>query len=574
MSGISLAPFSRMVIHSLYPSDKPVDPWVNGASDKQNGDFSALILLMLAAGAPQKAPATETAGSSSVSIVNQSTNADTFSKLEAMASEANNYGNASNVAKKSLAESRGMALLPDVRFLQGRSRHPQATIGQIEKRPVLIPSGEEGTGVSARLLRDLRPRSEHLFLGTDAFDETTIAKGSTSGLLEDLPEEFSVGVTQRDLFVKDGDQYQPGDEILLGPVPVNDVIEDNLRSRPFNGSSFPYLSPEGFGNGQIEKDLLLNLKDRDQYQPGDEILLGPVSVDDDVIEGNLKIQSRGMHTLFGGDSTAANQTSDQRMMQSMREREIAREPNKKFPGFHDSGSKFLQQSRLYAESELHTRVMPGNGESVGRFLWSDLHPQKEAVSFQDGNNDGSHEALQMAVETPVESSRTGTVIQVAHTWEKVLKTVTRESQSIEWRPVVERVIEEISGRIRIGARQAVLQLDPPELGRLQIDLYMDGDKLAARILTETQESRTLLETHLPELRQALGDIRVELLDVRIDSGSWSGPRGEGQQEPRHETHNGRQTAEDSNQPNRNFKEREESRRPPGILEAGSVSMWA
>jgi hypothetical protein len=506
-----------MVIHSLYPSDIPVDPGVNGASVRQNGDFSVLLLLVLAAALPQNAPARETAGSSSASVANQSTNADPFSNSGARISGANNHGNASNVAEKSLAESNGVVLLPDVQLLEGISRQPEATIGQIENLPTMIPLGEEGTGVSASVPRDLGPRSEHPFFEADRFDETTKAKGATPGAPKDLPEEFSNGLTERDLLLKDHDQYKPGAEILLDPVPI----------------------------------------------------------DDDVIAGNLKIQPREMHTLFGSYSASANQASDYRILQSARELEGGREPNKKFTGSRDTGSKLLQQSRLHAESELSSSAMPGNVERVGEFRSPDAHPQEQGFSSQNNGSDGSHEVLQMAVETSVETAPSGAVIQVAHTWEKILKTEPRESQNIEWRPVIDRVVDEIGGRIRIGGREAVLQLDPPELGRLRIDLHMDGDKLAARILTETQESRTLLETHLPELRQALGEIRVELVDVRIDSGSWSGPRGDGQQEPRHEANSGRQTADNFNHPVRSSSEElEAARRTSSILDVGSVSMWA
>jgi hypothetical protein len=65
------------------------------------------------------------------------------------------------------------------------------------------------------------------------------------------------------------------------------------------------------------------------------------------------------------------------------------------------------------------------------------------------------------------------------------------------------------------------------------------------------------------------------VDVRIDSGSWHGPRGDGQQEPRQEPHDGHQTAYTLNDsPRGDSEERDLLRRSSTVVEAGRVSMWA
>jgi flagellar hook-length control protein FliK len=99
--------------------------------------------------------------------------------------------------------------------------------------------------------------------------------------------------------------------------------------------------------------------------------------------------------------------------------------------------------------------------------------------------------------------------------------------TVPWQPVVERVAGEIVGHLRIGKQEAVIQLDPPELGKIRIDLRIDGDKIEARISAVEHSARALLENHLTELRHALEVGQVRSADVNIDSLSWSGASGSG-----------------------------------------------
>jgi hypothetical protein len=94
-----------------------------------------------------------------------------------------------------------------------------------------------------------------------------------------------------------------------------------------------------------------------------------------------------------------------------------------------------------------------------------------------------------------------------------------------WRPTVERVTGEIVGHIQMNKREAILHLDPPELGKIKIDLHLKGDKLQARIFTEAHEARSLMENHIQDLRQALQANNLDLVDVRVQGG-WHGAMGD------------------------------------------------
>jgi len=85
-----------------------------------------------------------------------------------------------------------------------------------------------------------------------------------------------------------------------------------------------------------------------------------------------------------------------------------------------------------------------------------------------------------------------------------------------WRPVVQRVSEQIVHQVRIGKQQAVIELEPPELGKIKIDLRVEGEQIHARIVAEEQGTKALIESRLGELRQALEVRQVGLANLQVE----------------------------------------------------------
>ncbi|HTM08447.1 MAG TPA: flagellar hook-length control protein FliK [Verrucomicrobiae bacterium] len=93
------------------------------------------------------------------------------------------------------------------------------------------------------------------------------------------------------------------------------------------------------------------------------------------------------------------------------------------------------------------------------------------------------------------------------------------SSNHSWSAVIERLATEISTHAR-GERQEIsLQLEPPELGHVQIQLALDGERLQARITTEFAEAGGLIQSHLQDLRQALQTHSLDLVSIQVDLGS-------------------------------------------------------
>jgi hypothetical protein len=221
-----------------------------------------------------------------------------------------------------------------------------------------------------------------------------------------------------------------------------------------------------------------------------------------------------------------------------------------------------------------------SGAAHGGSLWETIHLGDEAMStnlhggeqgsfFQENQREPTHDSVRAAFE-PL--WRDTAPIQSVPVTDSVPQAPGR---SIHWRPVIEHVASEITGHIRIGKSEAVVQLDPPELGKLHIELRLDGDKVEAHIVVEKQDSSKLIEAHLPELRQAFAENRVEHVEVRIDTGVWNGARGDSQQGQRQQAGDGSQRSHDSRGAGRNNAEESEAARYQlAGRGAGRVSMWA
>jgi len=84
--------------------------------------------------------------------------------------------------------------------------------------------------------------------------------------------------------------------------------------------------------------------------------------------------------------------------------------------------------------------------------------------------------------------------------------------------VVNQVGRQLAFAVRRGDSQVRVQLKPPDLGSIQLDMVMKDHTLKVAMITEHHAVKELLMSHVQELRQALIDQGVELksVDINID----------------------------------------------------------
>ena len=92
--------------------------------------------------------------------------------------------------------------------------------------------------------------------------------------------------------------------------------------------------------------------------------------------------------------------------------------------------------------------------------------------------------------------------------------------------ILERVATEMAARLQLNQREARIQLNPPELGGLKIELVVNGEQVHARIVAEVAEVGSLLKNNMSDLKQALQSQGLDLSSVQVDVSSRGGGHAE------------------------------------------------
>ncbi|RJQ62785.1 MAG: flagellar hook-length control protein FliK, partial [Desulfobacteraceae bacterium] len=84
--------------------------------------------------------------------------------------------------------------------------------------------------------------------------------------------------------------------------------------------------------------------------------------------------------------------------------------------------------------------------------------------------------------------------------------------------VVQQVSRQILHSHQNGVREIQLQLHPPNLGRIQVNIDTTGDAIRVRIVTEQQGAQELIASQSGDLKAVLSEqgLRVEKIDVQYD----------------------------------------------------------
>ncbi|MDZ7784008.1 MAG: flagellar hook-length control protein FliK [Halioglobus sp.] len=91
--------------------------------------------------------------------------------------------------------------------------------------------------------------------------------------------------------------------------------------------------------------------------------------------------------------------------------------------------------------------------------------------------------------------------------------------------------DQLAGRVtmmvRDGQSEARVQLNPPELGRLDIRISTDGDQARIMVMAQGADTRDAIEQALPRLREMLEQSGLQLSRFDVSNGSGSRQGGAG-----------------------------------------------
>ena len=82
-----------------------------------------------------------------------------------------------------------------------------------------------------------------------------------------------------------------------------------------------------------------------------------------------------------------------------------------------------------------------------------------------------------------------------------------------------QVVQQFISMTANGQSRTRLNLHPPELGQIQIEISLESNKLSATLVTETQVVKELMESHLGQLRQHLAQHNLRLENFQVTVGT-------------------------------------------------------
>lgn len=142
-----------------------------------------------------------------------------------------------------------------------------------------------------------------------------------------------------------------------------------------------------------------------------------------------------------------------------------------------------------------------------------------------------------------------------------------------WQAVVNQVADSIVTKVQENSREAHLQLSPPELGRLDIQIIVEGERVQAHIVAESKDVGALIQSHLPELKQALQGHRLDLENIRVDVQTNDGNLNSSSQQFRQDARSSGQGQLTGISPINEVED--EIARPAAPLQhSGRISVWA
>jgi flagellar hook-length control protein FliK len=111
----------------------------------------------------------------------------------------------------------------------------------------------------------------------------------------------------------------------------------------------------------------------------------------------------------------------------------------------------------------------------------------------------------------------GNLVRPAAAKSDVAGAATDQPAALNQDEQIDRLVQVMRASLSRGGSRVSLQLDPPELGQLRVQMQIRGSELTARFETTTETSRDWLQSNLPQLRDSLAAQGLRLVEVTVES---------------------------------------------------------
>lgn len=266
--------------------------------------------------------------------------------------------------------------------------------------------------------------------------------------------------------------------------------------------------PETLHDGEGPRDAKVADRSRAEVLPGEAIRNGECPPDPKIVDGVSRCANESQRGLSTSRSTTAETP----------------------PGMNAAG--MAPAAPTGPGSQVPGSVSPSPAELIGRSLIRGQGGQggQGGLGGLGGQNDGAPLRADRAPMTPQRGSDAADGREAAKSKPTMRSGSPTTEAEADNAPETnfERIVRSIRMHQGSHRSQAILELDPPELGRVRIEAHLTGQRLELQIHTETPEAKQVLAERIVELRQALENHGLEWGEL-----SWlQDETGEPEDQPR------------------------------------------
>src|SRR5690554_4126034 len=435
-------------------------------------------------------------------------------------SEVKNFVSAKPVKNGSTSETGFFATLQERLSRYDEDSPEKASIGRIfmgETVEDLVPEGEKEK-------MDLETVEEEKTVFTGVEEAAVMESGFTAGLFlsEHPPDDAGVADTSRN------SSRVHGEQPLKGQTPYFFRFEQENQEYFVTGKEgFNGGKQEAAAEGVIPSEIIgvdgephvdgnIQTAENESDQPvavtksDTETMVKETpetAVDSEkVIAGGARLKEPGTEKKTGRPETAPYSTTGEKTTPS---------PASKTAVFAREGPEkgsYLFPETVSGQSEETAPQFINQGEPG-------LNLDKNAA-FSSGTVIAQAKSQPAEPVEKVEAGMVETFIPAVENVSEEQEKAGPANRLLQQEQVMGQILQGARMMVKNGAARVRLQLQPPELGKLELALVIDRETVAARVTAESQTVQALIEAHLPELRSNLQEsaLLVDQLQVEIENG--------------------------------------------------------
>lgn len=173
---------------------------------------------------------------------------------------------------------------------------------------------------------------------------------------------------------------------------------------------------------------------------------------------------------------------------------------------------------LKAENET---TQPDNVETVNEETLTEMRNTNQEQSFSDTTQQNEAKEQDVLKENKETATVQTTITYSAIAGDKEVQTVV-QTQRTDFEGIVKQIVEQIKVQIRPDVTSMELQLNPENLGKVNLHVSSKEGAVTAQLFVQNETVKTMVEGQLSILREAMAQqgVRVEAVEVAIETGSF------------------------------------------------------